>query len=478
MTGNNLDYGTIVNELNGNPVFKMSLSAKELFHSNVLAWLLESAPDGELAKLFAPKDGTDLYVWRVMREWRNFDLLIIYARKDDFDILHSFLDESDEEDDEEHNTDGKRQIINDFGLKISKEIYESDLEKYQQLTNACRQCRFVVVENKFKSIPYVEQLEKYVKKIKEKNDYFFQVLRYPDLSTKISIENTTFRLLAPKASIDIFMGEKTDSKEIDGQSWLRVNYEQVVKISQNMQNPERPVFTNEFLKHYAGFTGKMLSVADYIYEATAADDVSPFPKQTAISALKPIRIHDFFIKLWFSAVLHRTDTYAPLQERIAAGTHPKSEMNHGIGALYWEKGVAGKEASFGVGVENNRFEVFVKIETGKNEKKIEISDTELQAWIENCIKKVKETVAIGTDDANTDKAYDFLKEKISLTPQGRQTQNDNGSTICSYDASKYTFKYLYIVLPREDKSFTIRKLAVLVNAVLDMMEKHINELRF
>ena len=96
-----VDIKTLKNDLYDNPVFNMSLSGKEIFHSNVLAWLLsetkekdESSDTNEiteptetaknLSKLFCPRDENNnpekqkYRVLTVFREKNDFDLLIVY----------------------------------------------------------------------------------------------------------------------------------------------------------------------------------------------------------------------------------------------------------------------------------------------------------------------------------------------------------------------------------------------------------------
>ena len=87
-------------DLKNNPVFNMSLSGKEVFHSNVLAWLLSETNNNDeatstakaLTKLFPPKDlkadekAEEKYrVLTVFREKNDFDLLIVYLEKDDYE---------------------------------------------------------------------------------------------------------------------------------------------------------------------------------------------------------------------------------------------------------------------------------------------------------------------------------------------------------------------------------------------------------
>lgn len=94
----------IIDELSNNAMFAISLTSKELFHTNLWAWMLRKYPN-IFTPVFYPKyDGNGKI--EVFREKYNFDLLI----------------------------------------KIGDE--------------------YIIIENKFKSAPNKEQLEKYYKKIK------------------------------------------------------------------------------------------------------------------------------------------------------------------------------------------------------------------------------------------------------------------------------------------------------------------------
>ena len=63
-----------INELSNNAMFAMSLTSKELFHSNIWSWMLRKYPN-IFAPVFYPKyDGNSKI--EVFREKYNFDLLI------------------------------------------------------------------------------------------------------------------------------------------------------------------------------------------------------------------------------------------------------------------------------------------------------------------------------------------------------------------------------------------------------------------
>ena len=116
-------------ELKKSPMFNLSLSSKELFHSNMLAWIAEDEDTKDLfveilklfgveeakAQDFAEKIRKDEYM--VLREYKNFDLCI-----------------------------------------CKKESASNTVKGYKEGQI------LLVLENKFKSIPYKAQLEKYQQK--------------------------------------------------------------------------------------------------------------------------------------------------------------------------------------------------------------------------------------------------------------------------------------------------------------------------
>ena len=121
---------TFVKELKNNVAFQLSLSSKELFHSNFLAWLAEDdATRGVFNELLHTCFGVDWdfnpNTMMVKREYKNFDLCICQKVKD------------------EKTGDGAEEYVPGVVLFL--------------------------LENKFKSLPYEEQLIKYQEHISELN---------------------------------------------------------------------------------------------------------------------------------------------------------------------------------------------------------------------------------------------------------------------------------------------------------------------
>ena len=125
--------------LKKSPMFKLSLSSKELFHSNFLEWLSnvdEQAFKSLILDMAGLKENKYEWpkVWRVKREYKNFDLCVVAYDQDQY--------ENDNEDEK---------IDDDEDFRI-----------------------LFVIENKVKSIPYKEQLERYALESKKKNEAYWK----------------------------------------------------------------------------------------------------------------------------------------------------------------------------------------------------------------------------------------------------------------------------------------------------------------
>lgn len=120
--------------LKTSPMFKLSLSSKELFHSNFLEWL-SNVDQKAFQRLILDMAGIEENdynwptAWRVKREYNNFDLCIVAYDQDRY----------------QYNNEDER-IDDDDDFRI-----------------------LFVIENKVKSIPYKEQLERYTREAEEKN---------------------------------------------------------------------------------------------------------------------------------------------------------------------------------------------------------------------------------------------------------------------------------------------------------------------
>lgn len=146
MCQNEKDYDNAIKYLKTSPMFNLSLSSKELFHSNFLYWIWKADQKtfkSIINKLIGENDYWEKY-WgdkniEVRREYKNFDLSIVEvcSNTDDSEKNSNTTDYKIQEDQGDYNTDG---LI------------------------------LFVLENKVKSIPYAQQLLKYNNKIDQHNE--------------------------------------------------------------------------------------------------------------------------------------------------------------------------------------------------------------------------------------------------------------------------------------------------------------------
>lgn len=226
--------------LKNNPVFAMSLGSKELFHSNFLEWLLtdETLKDKTNGLRDLLIGSSKQKIFHVYREKYNFDLLIANG--------------------EETEDEPKNKEIN-----------------------------YTVIENKFKSIPRIDQLREYSQKIQSQNA----------LKGK-----TRCVLLAPEISIKNFK----DKNEINKESitWKFCTYEDVVKCLNEFNTPEVKTGTEFIVSKYCEFVNILLTELKNLkdknfFPCKDDDKVFSLPnKKEPINTYTKLRIDDLIKKMW------------------------------------------------------------------------------------------------------------------------------------------------------------------------------------
>ena len=386
----------------------MSLASKELFHSNMLAWLLESCDSDDnllseiakaLAKLFMPKQDSEngYKVLTVLREKSHLDLIIVFL--------------PDNEDFKSHDWTEIEDVFQNSGSDD-----QDLLEKLQ------KNCRFVVVENKFKSIPDKEQLKKYNKTI-EKRIYFKKIKR-TKISVDLNEENTTRYLMAPEVALENF-------KECD--EWKRISWDEISKkLSEALKTKEkRDPFTAKFIEHYANLLDNMLELTKDIEKKLEPNDNPAFPKREDITELRKIRIHDFYEKLWFSVLLSKIETV----ENVKKG----SGYSNSSGLVEFQI-KNDHHVVYGVQIQQSQFRLFV-VPTGKCKR--EYSDEEIKDCCYGVLKIMKEKLVT---------SLDFSPKK------------KNPKDLHCYGEFKYKF------IPLE-KDISIEKLTEMINCALDAISQ-------
>jgi len=232
-----------IDELKNNPLFQLSLSSKELFHSNFLVWLAEDPNTGDVfqsvLKLFGYdsdkakeiSDGLRNGQYMALREYKNFDFCICEKVKNP-----------------------KEEELDEF---IPGRV-------------------LFILENKFKSIPYTAQLKAYHEKVeaineegkrniarnlyKEKHksgDYpRWNEKKYESILKGIKTIQTKYVLLSLAESV---CGLEIDRNERmikigDGlPSWRFISYKQYAETIQAGVYAEDNCLSNLIIREYASF---------------------------------------------------------------------------------------------------------------------------------------------------------------------------------------------------------------------------------
>lgn len=395
-----INIDKLKDDLKNNPVFNMSLSGKEIFHSNVLAWLLLETDDNDeatstakaLTKLFPPKGlkadekAEEKYrVLTVFREKNDFDLLVLYLEEDDYKKFKEAR---------ENAAYDSKINIEDASDEIKFDNAKKDVLKPQM--DCLAKCKFVVIENKFKAIPDCEQLDRYYFEIcgykkNTKNEWhnnkninlvnIANVKFEKNGKIQINEDNTTCFLLAPQEALNLFRNnskkytnkytnkkifdykykekDKTQTKKNETLTveWSFVSYDDLIEeIKPEGQN-------KEILELYLAFTKQMLELSKEAINVESSTKVYDF--EGKVKLLKSIRIHDFYEKLWFSAVMSiiRNDLLREIKEGLITDVG----YSNGMGMLNFmytfEKFPA---ARFGIQIQAKQLRIAVYITDKKN----------------------------------------------------------------------------------------------------------------
>lgn len=248
---------TFVEELNINPIFHLSLSAKELFHSNFLAWL---AVDKKTQALFKKI----LYTW---------------LGEDTFD----------------YNTDCmevKREYKN-FDFSICEKITNDKESKTGRIR--------LVLENKFKSIAYKAQLENYQKKVDALNEEADKAQCKAKLKlNSAKFENWKENAKLPKTKyILLTLAEDfLDKEAVKESGWIIVTYADYSKTLHDNLDLVKDKFYKELLEKYCEFIDAFYTYINNNLEQIKYTDNWEILKKMDSS---PLRCND----IWQKLVMHQ-----------------------------------------------------------------------------------------------------------------------------------------------------------------------------
>lgn len=263
--------------LRNSPMFQLSLSSKELFHSNLLAWLAED-PDTrdlfvEVLKLFRLKekrakelaDGIRNGTYMVLREYKNFDFCIC-------EKLRNWKEDSEEE-------------------YVPGQVV-------------------LVLENKFKSIPYKAQLEGYEETVRSLNHEGMNNKVKSEIYQKtgkfINANNKALKNVQD-STLDCHFVLLTLSKDVCGLGvggngmfgkWHVVSYQEYTKI---LLADKTKHFKHDIIRDYAGYVDKF---CEYVAKNLEVKTDKPWNKVLCPNKeLLSIRMDDIWQKLIANLIL-------------------------------------------------------------------------------------------------------------------------------------------------------------------------------
>ncbi len=230
---NSDNYKDAIEHLKISPMFNLSLSSNELFHSNFLYWIWQSNPDAfkQIINEFTDNDNW----WRdncedkdieVRREYKNFDLCIV--------------------------------------KKTNVEKTNSDV------------VILFVLENKVKSIPYAQQLIKYNAKIEEDNNKKNEGI--PCYKLLLSLTDTF-----PDIEVD---------NENSFKGWKLKSYSDYLQILLKLKLKND---FNVYLEDYRKYVENLIvCVERWDRFPKLKDDKKPFGKYECLKDAEKLRMHAFY----------------------------------------------------------------------------------------------------------------------------------------------------------------------------------------
>ena len=317
----------IIDRLKKNPVYSMSLGGKELFHSNMLAWLLMRDGNKQIKNFFGIEENE--VVLNVFRERKNLDLIIVYANKT---------------------------VIGNIEQKTGKEEFD-DPDSYllgdeSRKKHSCfDKLKFIIIENKFKSIPEKTQLEEYSKKLKSNTQIIY----------RRSFKNSDLRcfLFAPQIVLENALGfeNKTGfgkSQKVNDVTWEAKSdegYNDILKCLVD-DTPEGII-----IKYYSEMITDLLVILKKWLKEEDIERKSTTPDANNIELLKQIRFYDIYTKLWYGM------TQKQIERKFSVlKNYPNRRfygMTHSLGLFEW-KYEYDEKLLVGVQIQNTSFRVFVE----------------------------------------------------------------------------------------------------------------------
>lgn len=362
-----------VNYFRSDMVCNSSLGSKELFHSNMLGMflMLENTTEEklqkklsiELAKLFLlkTKSNKTYQVVSVFREWNKFDLFIAFLEKETYEEL-----KKDEEG--KYLLDSLYEAKESLSFKELSKAVETEFDETtlkDKIKKIGEHCRFVVVENKFKSIPNQEQLEEYSGKVaKAKGIDFITGVGKKEWNVTVSKDNTTFYLLAPEYSIDVFKESQkiNKPKKPENIKWNTISYEKVCEELEQIltKNKTENEFAYQYVERYKNLIEQLSGlIKNEISRPIEAGEV--FPKKEVKNKLASIRLQDLYEKIWYNALVTKLRKPCVENNKLKNTREVISESGYGHqSGLMGYKCYLKDNVVYGIQIQSGQFRLYVE----------------------------------------------------------------------------------------------------------------------
>lgn len=370
--------------LRNSPMFQLSLSSKELFHSNLLAWLAEDPDTRELfvevLKLFRLEeerakelaDGIRNDTYMVLREYKNFDFCIC-------EKLRNWKEKADEEE----FVPGKVVLL---------------------------------LENKFKSIPYKAQLEEYEKAVcklnpeGKKNKVKSEI--YQKTGKFINANNKALKNVQD-STLDCHFVLLTLSKDVcglgvgeNGMKWHVVSYQEYAKI---LLADKTKHFKHDIIRDYAGYVDKF---CEYVAKNLEVKTDKPWNKVLCPNKeLLSIRMDDIWQKLIANLILSELRQRGKIKQLV----EEDSEYVVGIKAEDFLKNYQKGDVLVGAGYSRGTALIEIKIHLGSDENDPWSYGVQIQNGLyKRFLESYNDRVVKGSDTDRVDYYKGKLTELASL----------------------------------------------------------------
>lgn len=309
------DFNSQIKKLGDSTMFHMSLGSKELFHSNFLHWISIINWDVFL-KIMHNLSDTNKFWWEDVRDSNNntyhphYNNIEVRREYHNFDLSIYILDS------EKPAKESKK--TNDGG-STDKEKINTKGERMVQ-----KWIPVLILENKMKSLPYEEQLERYSQKAFAEwctsEKVRMEAKNNPDnvLKNKYSMTFVLLSLMEPSLKNYIFKSKKASLRpkytlKLTNE-WKHKTYDYMLKsIRDNCQEFDEKL-NKPIVEDYCEFVDALCNLAkcywkivpdnSYRSQIFPWDRDNPFENRIEeIEEYKRLRIHDIHEKLLYDQLL-------------------------------------------------------------------------------------------------------------------------------------------------------------------------------